>query len=156
MKPILRYLPFFLAISTAVIFSGCASKPHELQAAHVSTAGYKGYECKELHAELQNNINRVNDLLGILDEKASGDEAQMAIGMILFWPALFALEGGDGVEAAEYSRLRGEINAIEQVAIIKECEAVIELAKEYRESEKEARLQRERIKAEQQSSGFGH
>ena len=103
---------------------------------------------------MQSKINRVNELTGVLNELASGDEAQMAIGMILFWPALFALEGGDGVEAAEYSRIKGEINAMEQVAILKECEAVIELAQKYREEEKAARLQREKNKAEQQSWSY--
>jgi len=34
---------------------------------------------------------------------------------------LFFLEGGDGPEAAEYGRLKGERDALEKVAIQKEC-----------------------------------
>lgn len=45
----------------------------------------------------------------------------MAVGMILFWPTLFFLEGGDGPEAAEYSRLKGEKGALEKIAVQKEC-----------------------------------
>jgi len=142
-----------LMFAATLAISGCASKSHQLQAAHVSTSGYKKLECKELHAELQGNINRTNELIGILDEKASNDETAMAIGMILFWPALFALEGGDGVEAAEYSRLKGEFNAIEEVAILNECAEVVEVAKTYKESEKLARLEREKAKAEIQTTG---
>jgi hypothetical protein len=37
-----------------------------------------------------------------LQKTTENDQAQMAVGMILFWPALFFLEGGDGAEAAEY------------------------------------------------------
>lgn len=140
-----------LTLAATLVISGCASKSHELQAAHVSTSGYKKLECKELHAELQGNINRTNELTGILDEKASNDEAAMAIGMILFWPALFALEGGDGIEAAEYSRLKGEINAIEEVAILNECPEVTEVAENYKKAEQLARLEREKAKAEMQS-----
>ena len=45
----------------------------------------------------------------------------MGIGLILFWPALFFLEGGDGVNASQYSHLKGEFEALEQVAIQKDC-----------------------------------
>ena len=46
----------------------------------------------------------------------------MAIGLVLFWPTLFFLEGGDGPEAAEYARLKGEVDALEGVAIQKQCD----------------------------------
>lgn len=64
---------------------------------------------------------QVNDLYYRLDKKAGNDAAQMGIGLVLFWPALFFLEGGDGPEAAEYSRLKGEMQALEKVAIKKKC-----------------------------------
>jgi hypothetical protein len=83
----------------------------------------------------------------------SDDEAAMAIGMILFWPALFALEGGDKEEAAEYSRLKGEINAMEQVAILNDCSDVIEVVKDYKDAEQLARLEREKLKTQTQAMG---
>ena len=48
----------------------------------------------------------------------------MAIGHILFWPALFFLEGGDGPQAAEFSRLMGERDAIDRVSRLKDCSSV--------------------------------
>jgi hypothetical protein len=42
------------------------------------------------------------------------------VGIILFWPALFFMEG-DGQNAAELARLRGEFETLEKVAIQKEC-----------------------------------
>ena len=54
-----------------------------------------------------------------LKKEASNDSAQMAIGLLLFWPALFFLEGGDGPEAAEYARLKGEYEALRTVAVQK-------------------------------------
>lgn len=45
----------------------------------------------------------------------------MAAGIILFWPALFFLEGGDGPQAAEYSRLKGEREALQQALVQKKC-----------------------------------
>ena len=52
----------------------------------------------------------------------------MAIGLILFWPALFFLEGGDGPQAAEFSRLIGERDAIDRVSRLKDCSSVPAMA----------------------------
>lgn len=51
---------------------------------------------------------RAGELQASLKQKADGDAMQMGVGMLLFWPALFFLEGGDGAQAQEYSRLKGE------------------------------------------------
>ncbi|OQX41093.1 MAG: hypothetical protein B0D88_02725 [Candidatus Sedimenticola endophacoides] len=132
--------------------SGCASHSHEIQAAHVSSIGYKALVCEELHGEALKSINRVYELMGILDDRAENDEAAMGIGMILFWPALFALEGNDGPETAEYSRLKGEINAIEEVSAVKGCDKVLASVGEYRDKEFEIRQARAKQKAELQKS----
>ncbi len=65
--------------------------------------------------------NRTNELYGQLEKKADNDGAQMAVGLILFWPTLFFLEGGDGAQASEYAKLKGERQAVEHQAILKEC-----------------------------------
>jgi hypothetical protein len=56
-------------------------------------------------------------LYNSLAAEAGADTAQMAIGLVLFWPALFFLEGGDGPEAAEYARLKGEYEALRKIAV---------------------------------------
>jgi hypothetical protein len=43
-------------------------------------------------------------------------------GLLLFWPALFAL-GGTREEEAEYARLKGEHAALQQSAAAKGCGA---------------------------------
>ncbi|MFM6987097.1 MAG: hypothetical protein ACKOXG_00310, partial [Arenimonas sp.] len=50
------------------------------------------------------------------------DNWQMGVGLILFWPALFALEGGDGPEASEYAQLKGDFEALRQASVQKKCE----------------------------------
>lgn len=45
----------------------------------------------------------------------------MGVGLVLFWPSLFFLEGGDGPEAAEFSQLKGEFEALRQNSVQKEC-----------------------------------
>lgn len=137
------------AASVVALLAGCASHTHEIAAASVSTMGYKGLTCPELEAEMRGSINRVTDLGNVIESKATTDEVQMAVGVILFWPVLFALEGGDGPEAAEYSRLRGEINAMDQVAALNECDGVKVLAQDYHQKEADARS---RLKAQREDN----
>lgn len=144
-----------ILLATGLI-TGCASNSSELKAAHVSTSGFKGLSCTELHADLQSSINVVNELTTVIDDKADNDKAQMAIGMILFWPTLFALEGGDGTEAAEYSRLKGEINAMEEVAILNQCQPAIEVAQKYHAGEQEVRLAAKIVRKSQQNNNSSY
>jgi hypothetical protein len=111
----------FVAV-LALVATACASQPDKIQTASVSTLQYKDHDCEQLAMESDRVNNRVNELYHSLKNKADGDSAQMAIGMILFWPALFFLEGGDGPEAAEYAKLKGEREAIEKVSIRRKCE----------------------------------
>lgn len=105
----------------SVTIAGCASSPDKIAAQSVSTLPYEQYNCQQVGAELDRVNRRASELHGSLQKTASNDNAQMAVGMILFWPALFFLEGGDGPEAAEYGRIKGEKDALERVAIRKEC-----------------------------------
>ena len=111
----------FVVLLLATLLVGCATAPEKLGATYVSPLQYKDYTCDQIGMEMQRVSRRVAVLRGTLDKEASTDAAQMGIGLILFWPALFFLEGGDGVQAAQYSQLKGEFEALEQVAIQKSC-----------------------------------
>lgn len=71
--------------------------------------------------KLERVTNRANELHGRLKKLAEDDSAQMTVGLILFLPALFFLEGGDGPEAAEYARLKGERATLVKIAVEKDC-----------------------------------
>ncbi len=106
---------------TAGLLAGCASKPQEIQMQYVSPLEYREYDCDQISAELHRISHRSSVLYSELDKIASDDQAQMAVGLVLFWPILFALEGGDGPQAAEYARLKGEVEALEKTAIQRKC-----------------------------------
>lgn len=111
-----------VALSVAgIAMAGCATSPDKIAAQSVSTVPYEQYNCQQIGAEIDRVNRRASELHGNLQKTASNDNAQMAVGMLLFWPALFFLEGGDGPEAAEYGRIKGEREALEKVAIKKEC-----------------------------------
>lgn len=110
-------------IGTALVaasVSGCASNSREIAAAYVSPLAYNGYSCPQLAAELQRISSRVQQVSGTVDDRASNDSVAMGVGMILFWPALFFMKG-DGPEAQELARLKGEYEAVNQAAIRNNC-----------------------------------
>lgn len=104
-----------------VLLSGCASSPDELSATYVSPYKYKSYDCDQIIMEMDYVSKKTTALYYSLDKKADNDSAQMGLGLVLFWPALFFLEGGDGPEAAEYSNLKGEFDALRATAVQKKC-----------------------------------
>ncbi len=105
----------------AMAVYGCATQPEELAAQSVSPLQYQSYTCGQIAAEMARTSRRINELYATLKKTADNDQAQMAVGMILLWPTLFWLEGGDGPQAVEYSRLKGEYEALETVSIQKSC-----------------------------------
>jgi hypothetical protein len=57
---------------------------------------------------------------GAQDSQASRDNVATAVAVVIFWPAAFMV-GGDRNTAAELGRMKGELEAIEQVSIRKNC-----------------------------------
>ncbi len=99
---------------------GCATSSKDVAATYVSPTQYQPYDCQQLIAEAQRLQARYVQLGGRLDEAASNDKMLTGVGLVLFWPALFAL-GGTKQQEAEYARLRGEYEAVQQVSIQKKC-----------------------------------
>lgn len=110
-----------ISISSLLLITGCASNPDSIDAAYVSPLKYSTYSCAQLSAELDYVGQRTNVLYQNLDAKRKGDNWQMGVGLLLFWPTLFALEGGDGADAGEYARLKGEFEALRQTSVQKSC-----------------------------------
>jgi hypothetical protein len=86
----------------------------------VSPLTYENYNCKQIGGELERLTRRVSELAYQVDKRASNDSTKMTIGLILFWPTLFFVDG-NGPEAQEYGRLKGEYETLEKVSIQKEC-----------------------------------
>ena len=99
----------------------CASNPNDIDAAYVSPLKYKDYDCDQLAMEMDYVGQRTTKLYQRLKDERKADNWQMGPGLVLFWPALFFLEGGDGPEAAEYAQLKGEYEALRDNAVTKKC-----------------------------------
>lgn len=109
-------------LALAVALAGCSTASKDISASYVSPLQFRDYDCKQIAGEMGRISTRTNQLSGRLDEAASNDQAITAAGIILFWPALFFL-GGTKEQEAEFARLKGESEALQQVAIQKNCTA---------------------------------
>ncbi len=103
---------------------GCATASKDIASASVSPMQYHTYDCTQLSSEYQRVGNRVTDLGGQLDTKASNDKAKVAIGVVLFWPALLFLDGKNPQEG-EFSRLKGEAEALQITLNEKKCGTMV-------------------------------
>jgi len=116
--------PIAIMVATSVALSGCATASKDIAAAYVSPMQYQAYDCSQLSGEVQRIQSRVNQMTGQLDTAAANDKALVGVGMLLFWPALFAL-GGTKQQEADYARLKGEYDAVQQAAILKKCPGAV-------------------------------
>jgi hypothetical protein len=106
--------------------SACASQPEKIQATYISPNEYSGLSCEELEDEMRGLSSRVSMLTGQLKEEANSDNMQMGVGLLLFWPALLFLEGGDGAQASEYALLKGKYEAVETKYKRNKCQNYVE------------------------------
>lgn len=116
--------PVAILVAIALGASGCATTSGDIAASYVSPMQYQSYDCAQLAAETQRVQARAAQLAGRLDEAAANDKVLTGVGVVLFWPALFAL-GGTKQQEAEYARLKGEHDALTQAAIARKCSGAI-------------------------------
>jgi hypothetical protein len=112
----------------AVALGGCAKDASQVGAAYVSPIIYESYTCTQLTEEAQRVSAKAVDLTGTQNQKATNDAVGMAVGVIVFWPALFMIKGNDET-TAELARLKGTMDAIEQVSIKKQCGIIFQKPK---------------------------
>jgi hypothetical protein len=108
------------AVVTAVFVAGCASKSSEITAAYVSPIQYQSFTCPQLAEEAQRVSAAAVAASGAQDSQATKDAVATTVGVIVFWPSLFFI-GGDKQNAAQLAQLKGQMDAIQQESIRKNC-----------------------------------
>jgi len=103
-------------MSAVAFISSCAHSTDKLANTYVSPLTFKGLDCEQVSAEMA-RISNSAYLLGASVNK-NKDKNRWAFG--IGGPALLFLSG-DTLEAVEYSKLRGEYEALEKVGIEKKC-----------------------------------
>ena len=109
-----------LAIA-AMLLPGCATRPDNVAASHVATSRYADRTCKSLSRELDEVQDALRAQSAKLNDKANQDAVVTGVGVILFWPVLFALGNNSGLEG-DVARLKGEEQAIRRQMREADCE----------------------------------
>jgi len=138
-KNLVRIVSICVAMS---FFVGCAAATHpdKISATYVSPLEYQAYSCSQIRQELVRVNRKLLEVTGQQDKKADKD-ASLQIDALFFLPALFFMIGGDKKE--ELAKLKGEYEALESMALKKECNisAELEEVKQQRKKYKEERKQ---------------
>ena len=100
--------------------TACASGSDKIAATYVSPIQYASYSCRQIGEESQRLSSRAAQAAGVQDKKRTNDAVVTTVGVIVFWPALFFIDG-DNQQTAELARLKGEMEAVEQASIQKNC-----------------------------------
>ena len=120
-----NYLIFLVSV---FFLSACGVKSvtsASVQADIVSVAGYKDYSCKELALDALNIQNRIPEISSVIDKKKKDNDAYIATAVV-FMPILAAGIKGNQEEAAQLALYKGQLNAIRQAAIMKDCEIIVQ------------------------------
>jgi hypothetical protein len=114
-----------LLITTCLAMTACADHSDKIKPSYVSPLQYSDYSCSQIKGELGRVGRKMNEVAGIQDKTASNDSVAMGVGLVLLWPALFFIDSSD--QRVELGRLKGEFDALEQVAIQKNCTVAKEI-----------------------------
>ncbi|WEK06525.1 MAG: hypothetical protein P0Y65_09865 [Candidatus Devosia phytovorans] len=109
-----------IALCATSMLAACATPPKDIAPTYVSTGLYENLSCSQLRAEAEAVSSRAAAAYGQQDKNRSSDAAMTTVTVVLFWPAAFFMKG-DGAAAADVARLKGEMQAIEQVNRVKNC-----------------------------------
>ncbi|HEY0854954.1 MAG TPA: hypothetical protein VGD86_09010 [Devosia sp.] len=109
-----------LGVASLLFVSGCATNPKDITPNYVSPVLYQNLSCEQLAQEAQRVSNAAAVATGAQQSQVTKDGVATGVAIVLFWPALFFI-GGDKQNAAQIAQLKGEMQAIEQANISKNC-----------------------------------
>ena len=107
-------------VALGAALGGCASSSQDIMPAYVSPVQFQGYTCQQLALEAQSISTRAATLSGVQDSQRTKDGWTTAAAVVIFWPAAFFV-GGDKQAAAELAQMKGQMVAVEQASIAKNC-----------------------------------
>ena len=111
-----------LILCTAFTVGACsdAQKSSEVPASYVPTSKYEDMSCRNLRVEGERLRASLGNLEASVDKAYKQDKNMEAVTWILFWPAVFAMDGNDA-EARQLADAKGEAEAIRAAQLSKGC-----------------------------------
>lgn len=138
------------AIAICTALSGCADHADKVHATYVSPTQYQDLSCRQIRAEVARVSHKVAEIAGTQDKTATSDAWATGVGLVLFWPSLFFIAHGD--DHVQLGELKGQYDALEQVAIEKNCD----IAKEIKAAKEEQEKRKDEADQQKPSGNKGH
>ncbi len=110
----------WLAGTLCLAQMACAAHPESIAAAPVDESQYSSWDCNKLLSERTQVASRARSVAKDQQETAENDQTLIAAGLLLTWPALFAV-ALTGNDEKEYASLKGQYEAIDHVERTKSC-----------------------------------
>ncbi len=107
-------------VIAALTLASCAEKAADVAPTYVSPLQYQSFTCPQLAAEAQRVSQAAAVASGTQDSQATKDAVATTVGVVIFWPTLFLLNGNKQ-NAAQLAQLKGDMDAIQQASIQKNC-----------------------------------
>jgi hypothetical protein len=108
------------AVAAAFALGACASSSDKIAPAYVSPYQFDSWNCQQIAQESEAVSHRAAQLAGVQDAKRRDDTVATTVAVVVFWPAAFFV-GGNDQSTAELAQMRGQMQALEQVARKKNC-----------------------------------
>lgn len=108
-----------VAAAAGMGLAACATPAARVAPAFISPTIYANSSCEEIGREAQIVSSMLAERTRQQDNEASKDIAATAVSIVIFWPALLALDGRDMSE--DLARLKGQMQAIEAANAQKNC-----------------------------------
>ncbi len=131
----MKHVVITTSVIILIVLSGCSKNPQSVSGAYVSPIFYKDYSCDQVTLEMQRVASKVSEVSGVQRSKATNDAVVTGVGVVIFWPALFFLMGND--KEQELAQLKGELDALEQAAVQKNCHQLLDRIKRERDEVEE-------------------
>lgn len=110
----------FAVLAIGLMATGCATKSADIAPAYVSPLQYQTFTCPQLAEEAQRVSAAAAAASGAQDSQATKDAVATTVAVVVFWPSAFFV-GGDKQTAAQVAQLKGQMDAIQQESIRKNC-----------------------------------
>jgi hypothetical protein len=120
----MKSIQIILALTSLATIVGCSSAPkaNEVSAAYVPASYYSNMTCEQLVAEAEAVRRSVPALEDAVNKHRSQQTGVEVVTWVLFWPAAFMLDKGEGTSGA-LAKAKGEIEAIGLAMRTKRCGA---------------------------------
>lgn len=87
---------------------------------YVSPLTYQSFTCPQIAEEAQRVSAQAAQVAGVQDSNHTKDIVATTVGVVILWPALF-LNHGDNQTTAQLALLKGQMDALQQESIRKNC-----------------------------------